>query len=183
MDTKTTLVTYDDYRNLPDDGNRYEIIGGELLMTPAPNTKHQRISHKLEYELEDYIQEHRSGEIFDAPMDVVLSMTDVVQPDLMYISNERSQIITERNIVDIPDLIVEIISETTKVTDQTRKKTLYEKHGLKEYWLVYPDDEKVEQFILQDKKLALNKTFEKSDMLSSKTIEGFTIELNAIFGD
>jgi len=96
MVTQNKLVTYDDYQNLPDDGKRYEIIGGKLYIAPSPNTLHQRISRKLEYELEDYIRKHNSGEIFTAPMDVVLSMTDVVQPDLMYISKERSRIITDK---------------------------------------------------------------------------------------
>jgi Uma2 family endonuclease len=181
MATQTKLITYDDYRKLPDDGKRYEIIGGELVMTPGASHRHQRISHLLEYKLEDYIQKHKSGEILDAPFDVVLSMTDVVQPDLMYISNERSQIITENNIVAAPDLVVEIISESTKTRDQITKKELYEKYRVKEYWLVYPNEEKVEQFVLEDEKLELNETFEKSDMLTAKVIAGFSISLEKIF--
>ena len=181
MATQIKLVTYDDYRNLPDDGKRYEIIEGELFMTPSPKTIHQRISHKLEYKLESYIQKHRSGEIFHAPMDVVLSMTDVVQPDILFISKERSHVITENNIVEAPDWVAEITSESTKVRDQTTKKALYEKYGVKEYWIVYPDDEKVEQFVLQDEKLELQKTVEKSGTLKSEVISGFSLPLKEAF--
>jgi Uma2 family endonuclease len=181
MATQTKLVTYDDYLTLPDDGNQYEVIGGELIMAASPITKHERISRKLLIRLDNYIEKYNIGEVFDAPFDVVLSMTDVVQPDLMYISKERSHIITEKNIVEAPDLVVEIISNRTKVRDQTTKKTLYEEHGVKEYWLVYPNEEKVEQFILKDEELELKQTFKQSDTLSCATIEGFTLPLNKIF--
>jgi Uma2 family endonuclease len=166
---------------LPDDGKRYEIIGGELIMSPGASHHHQRISHLLEYKLEDYIQEHQSGEIIDVPFDVVLSMTDVVQPDLMYISNERSHIIAENNTIAAPDLVVEIISESTKTIDQTRKKALYEEYGVKEYWIIYPNEEKVEQFILQDEQFVLNETFEKTETLNTKIIPGFSVSLTQIF--
>src|SRR5699024_3456521 len=181
MATKTTLVTYDDYRNLPDDGKRYEIIEGRLLMTPAPHTIHQRILGKLYKSISNYTEEQNIGEIFIAPVDVILSMTNVVQPDLMFIAKERSHIITEKNVVAAPDLVAEITSESTKVRDQTTKKALYEKYGVKEYWIIYPDDEKVEQFILQDEKLVLQKTVGKSDLLKPKVISGLSIALEEVF--
>lgn len=96
MATQSKLVTYDDYVTLPDDGNRYEIIGGELLMTPSPTSLHQRISFKLSNSLGNYVGKNDLGYIFYAPMDVVLSFTDVVQPDLMFISKQRSEIISEK---------------------------------------------------------------------------------------
>jgi Uma2 family endonuclease len=181
MATQTKLVTYDDYLTLPDDGKRYEVIEGELIMTTSPITKHERISRKLLIRLDNYIEKHNIGEVFDAPFDVVLSMTDVVQPDLMFISKERSHIITDKNIVEAPDLVIEIISEGTKVRDQTTKKWLYERYGVKEYWIVYPNEEKVEQFILQEEELALKQTFEQPGTLSCKTIKGFTLPLNKVF--
>jgi Uma2 family endonuclease len=181
MATQTKLVTYDDYLTLPDDGKRYEIIGGELIMSPGATDKHQLVSHFLEYELENCMQQHRSGLIYDAPFDVVLSMTDVVQPDLMYISKERSHIITENNIVEAPDLVVEIISESTKVRDQTTKKALYEKYGAKEYWLVYPVEEKVEQFILKDEVFELKDELQASQKIVSNVMDGCSISLEKIF--
>lgn len=181
MDTKTKLVTYDDYRKLPDDGNRYEIIGGELLMTPAPSTSHQRISRKLLIGLSNYIEQENIGEVLYAPVDVVLSMTDVVQPDLVFISKEREHIITKKNIVAAPDLIVEIVSEHTETIDRIRKKELYEQYGVKEYWIVYPEEKQIELYTLKNKSFELTGTFAEPDKLTSKVIDGFSIQLTEIF--
>jgi Uma2 family endonuclease len=181
MPAQTKLVTYDDYRTLPDDGKRYEIIGGELIMRGSPRIIHQIISLNLASKLHSFVSEHNLGRILEASTDVVLSMTDVVQPDILFVSKERSHIITENNIVAAPDLVVEILSESTKVRDKTTKKTLYEKYRAKEYWLIYPVEEKIEQFILQNEQLALNETFEKTDTLSTKVIPGFSVSLTEIF--
>jgi Uma2 family endonuclease len=182
MATQTELFTYDDWLNLPTDCYKYEVIGGKLITRPTPPTIHQIISGNLLVSTTRYLKENKLGELF-RPVDVVLSMTNIVLPDLMFISKERSHIITERNIVEAPDLVVEIISEGTKIIDQTHKKTLYEEYGVKEYWLVYPNEKEVEQFILQDEKLELRETFEQSDTLSCEIIEGFTLPLNKIFAN
>jgi Uma2 family endonuclease len=114
-------------------------------------------------------------------MDVVLSMTDVVQPDIFYISNERSHIITEKNIVEAPDLVVEIISESRKIRDQTTKKALYEKYGVEEYWLVYPDEEKVEQFVLRNEVFELKNELQIPQKIVSSVMDGCSIPLEKIF--
>lgn len=181
MATKTKLVTYDDYRNLPNDGKRYEIIGGELFMTPAPGTVYQRISHKILVQINNYVEKHNLGEFFDAPIDVVLSMTDLVQPDLVYISKEREQIVTKKNIVEAPDLVVEILSENTKTVDRNRKKDLYEKYNVKEYWIVDPAEMQVDQFVLQNEQFVLRSKLEKSDTLTSNVIEDLSMNLDKIF--
>lgn len=181
MDTKIKLVTYDDYRNLPNDGKRYEIIGGELLMTPAPSTIHQRILRKLLIALTNHIDNNNLGEVLCSPVDVVLSMTDVVQPDLVFIAKERSQIITKKNIVDAPDLVIEILSENTAVIDQGQKKKLYEKYGVKEYWIADPETQSIEQNILQEDSFKHTDRLTKSDKLVSQVIDGFTLPLKEIF--
>lgn len=181
MATKTRLVTYDDYRDLPNDGKRYEIIGGELFMAPAPSTEHQRILRKLMVNLSNYVETHNLGEIFFAPIDVVLSMTDLVQPDLVFISKEREQIITKKNIVAAPDLVIEILSENTKDTDRNHKKELYEKYKVKEYWIVDPVEMQVDQFVLQDEQFVLRSKLEKSDTLTSNIIEDLSMNLDKIF--
>ena len=182
MDTKTKLVTYDDYQNLPDDGNRYEIMGGELFMTPAPSTNHQRISRKLLIALNNYVEREGIGEVFDAPIDVVLSMTDVVQPDLLFVSKEREHIITKKNIVAAPDLVAEIISEHTETIDRTRKKDLYAQYGVKEYWLVYPEEKQIERYTLAGEAFELTGTIAGQDSLTSEIMDGFSIQLDEIFG-
>lgn len=181
MATKTKLVTYDDYRDFPNDGKRYEIIGGELYTTPAPSTEHQRILGKLYNSISTHIENKNIGEIFMAPVDVILSMTNVVQPDLVFISKEREQIVTKKNIVEAPDLGVEILSINTKTVDRNRKKELYEKYKVKEYWIVDPAEMQVDQFILQDEQFVLRSTLEKSDTLTSNIIEDLSMNLDKIF--
>ena len=128
--------TYEDYVLMPE-GKRYEIVEGELYMVPAPTTTHQRISRKLEEMLSRFVEERKLGEVFDAPIDVVFSETDIVQPDIIFISNENKNIIKEENIKGAPDLIIEILSPSSAQRDKTIKKKLYAKNGVKEYWLVY----------------------------------------------
>ncbi len=181
MITKEKFVTYDDYLTLPDDGNRYEIIGGELLMTPAPNTIHQRLLLKLSTLLNEHVEKNNLGEIFISLFDVILSMTDVVQPDIMFISKKCSQIITKKNIVEAPDLVIEILSDSTAAIDRNQKKELYEKYGVKEYWMVNPDAKEIEQYLLQDEIYKLNAKLESSEKLVSTVIDGFSLPLQPIF--
>ncbi len=181
MATQTKLVTYDDYQHLPDDGNRYEIIGGELFMAPSPNTKHQKISANLFFLLKAYIVKHNLGELLYAPMDVILSMTDVVEPDLLFIDKRHREIITEKNIVAAPDLVVEILSESTEEIDRNEKKELYEKYKVKEYWMVNPEKQQVEQYVLSEEMLELKGIFNKSDSLTSHVVTGFEIQLEKVF--
>lgn len=181
MATETKLVTYDDYRALPVDGKRYEIIGGELFMTASPNTIHERVSKKLLIILDQYVEKHDLGEVFVAPYDVVLSMTDVVQPDLFFIGKERSEIITKMNVVAAPDLVVEVLSESTAVIDRNRKKALYENYGVKEYWIVDPDENRIQQYVLLDNSFALNAKLDESGKLDSNVVEKFELKLSDIF--
>ena len=127
--------TYEDYLNTPED-KRYELLDGELVMTPAPGELHQSISALLGWRLVQFASENSLGRVYQAPFDVVLSDTDVVQPDLLFVSNERGHIITPANIQGAPDLVVEILSPSTAERDRTFKRTLYAKHGVNEYWMV-----------------------------------------------
>lgn len=178
--TLTQLVTYDDYRHLPDDGKQYQIIEGELYMTPAPTTEHQRISINLSSILHGYVSEHQLGKVFHAPVDVVLSMTDVVQPDILFVAKERQNIITRKNIVSAPDLVIKILSESTVPIDRKRKKELYLRHGVKEYWIVNPETRAVEQLILRKNKYEYS-THSGQDTFASPTIEGLIITADEVF--
>jgi Uma2 family endonuclease len=142
------VLTYDDYRELPNDRNRYEILDGELSVTPAPSTKHQRISGHLFLTLANHILAHQLGDIFAAPADVILAPTTVVQPDLIFIGNDRRGIVTERAIEGPPTLAVEILSPTTHRTDRQTKAQLYAKHGVPHYWLIDPDQQTLEAYEL-----------------------------------
>ncbi len=142
-------LTYEDYLHLlPDDGKRYEIIEGELFVTPAPITKHQIVSLNLSTILHRHVRKHKLGRVLAAPTDVILSRTNVVQPDLLFISKKRQQIITEENIQGAPDLIVEILSEFTEEQDRTLKMQVYARHGVPHYWLIDPERETLEVYEL-----------------------------------
>jgi Uma2 family endonuclease len=179
--TLSRLTTYDDYRQLPDDGKQYQIIGGELYMTPAPSPYHQEISLNLAIILRNYVKQHKMGMVYTAPVDVILSMTDVVQPDLVFIAKNRLNIITKKNIVDAPDLVVEILSEHTETIDRQKKLALYEKHGVKEYWIVDPAEKVIEQFVLKKEKLQLHTKTRKDEKLSAVLMNDFSLPVNQVF--
>src|SRR5690349_19786126 len=143
-----TMLTYEHYLELPNDGRRYEIIEGELYVSPAPTTKHQRATTNLTTTLNVHTRSGRLGEVFTAPTDVVLANTSIVQPDILYISRERRAIITEPNIQGAPDLVVEVISPSSTKTDQETKRDLYAKYGVLHYWVVEPTEEWVRAYDL-----------------------------------
>src|SRR5690625_3599723 len=183
MGTQTKLLTHEDYRSLPDDGNQYQLIAGRLIMSPSPTYFHQIISGNLFRILDPYVYNNKLGKIIYAPFDVVLSMRDVVQPDFMYISAGRVDIIAENNVVEAPDLVIEILSEGTKATDRTRKKTLYEQNGAREYWIVDPTEKTIDQLILRERTFELAGTFDSSQTLTSPALEEFTLPIDQVFID
>jgi len=177
-------LTYEDYLLFPDDGKRHELIDGEHYMTPSPSTRHQKISRNLFYFLEDHLRKCGGGELFDAPMDVVLSDQDVVQPDLLFVSVARKSIITERNIQGPPDLVIEITSEGTRKIDERTKRKLYEGYGVIEYWIVDSELESVKVYQMTEKGYVRNAELsrEKDDMLTTHLLPGLKISLNEVFG-
>src|SRR6266851_2430337 len=131
----STKMTYEDLLLLPEDGLRHEIIDGEHYVSASPVTRHQRVSYRLLLAIGNYLEEHPVGEFFHAPLDIVFSRYDVVEPDLMFISNQRREIITAKNIQGSPDLLIEILSESNRKYDEVTKRALYERTGVGEYWL------------------------------------------------
>lgn len=142
------VLTYDNYSDLPNDRNRYEILDGELWVTPTPSTKHQRISSRLHFVLTQHVLANQLGDVYAVPTDVILAPTTVVQPDLIFIGNDRRGIVTERAIEGPPTLVIEILSVTTRRTDRQTKAQLYAKHGVPHYWLIDPDQQSVEAYEL-----------------------------------
>ena len=181
----TTIIekkkcTYKDYLKAPED-KKYELIEGELIMAPSPIPKHQRISGKIEYELRKFVIENKLGEVFDAPCDVYLDEENVVQPDILFISKERLDIIGEKNIQGAPDLAIEIISESSAYRDMVQKKKLYAIFGVKEYWIVIPEEESIDIYILKDKTYQFYNKYAKDDTLQSHHMENLSIALKGIF--
>jgi Uma2 family endonuclease len=139
-------LTYDDYALLQDDGQRHEIIDGEHYMTPSPVTAHQRAGFRLGLRLGGFVEAHGLGEVFSAPYDVVLSRHDVVQPDLLFIAKQRAGIVGAKNVQGVPDLVIEILSDRTRKLDEEIKLDLYERSGVKEYWVVDPQRRALQVF-------------------------------------
>ena len=131
--------TYEDFVNFPDDGKRHEIIDGEHYVTPSPSLKHQAIVANLIVSVATYLKANPIGFAVGSPLDVVFSELNVVEPDLQYISRERFDILTKQNVRGAPDLVVEILSPSTRRTDEITKRKLYERFGVQEYWVVDPD--------------------------------------------
>lgn len=172
--------TYTDYKNLPEsETKRYELLEGELVMVPSPTTRHQKISANLEDVLRDFVRKQGLGFVHHAPLDVVFSEWDVAQPDIFFISKKRSEIITEENIRGAPDLVIEILSPATAERDRTYKRTLYARHGVKEYWLVDPDQRTIEVMKLGKKGFESAGVYTQS--LTSAILAGLTINLDEVF--
>lgn len=143
---KQTL-DYSDLAHTPDDGNRYEILEGNLLVTPSPAPLHQRISKRLQRQLEAYFETGSIGEVFDAPVDVILTFHDVVAPDLVVVADPKQ--ITKRGIEGAPLLVVEILSPSTRDRDRTVKARRYAEVGIPHYWIADPDVQGIECYRLQ----------------------------------
>ena len=172
-------LTYEDYCRAPDD-KRYELLNGELMMVPAPNTKHQEILGRLYVELDRFVQEHELGKVYLAPLDVVLSNTDVVQPDVLFISRAREHRITDKNVQGAPDLAIEILSPSTADRDLGDKHELYGRHGVLEYWIIDPVAETVTVHRQRDGKLERAGRFGRGESLATAVLEGLALELDDI---
>jgi Uma2 family endonuclease len=130
--------TYREYALLPEDGKRHELIEGEFYVTPSPNPRHQTVSRRLQQILMQQLEDTGIAQVFDAPMDVLLDDSTCVQPDLVVVRTTRAQMITDRAIEGVPDLVVEILSPAHAGNDRFLKRQLYARFGVHEYWIVDP---------------------------------------------
>ncbi len=175
--------SYQDYKNLPEcEGKHYELLDGDLIMTPSPSWKHQQVAGKLEMRLRLFVEQHRLGRVADAPLDVVMG-EDVVQPDILFISRRRSEVIREQEVRGAPDLVVEVLSPSTGKRDRTYKKTLYARLGVREYWLVDPAGEAVEVLVAEGEGFRQFGLYGKGETLRSSILEGLEIRLEEVFAD
>jgi len=142
------VLTYKEYEALPTDGRRYEIHEGELSVTPAPSPQHQLIIRNLFRLLDSHVQSKRIGEVLFAPLDVILSDTSIVQPDIVFLDTTRLSAISRRGVEGPPTLAIEVLSPATTLTDRSTKHQLYARHGVPYFWLVDPEGRSVEAFVL-----------------------------------
>jgi len=132
-------LTYDDFVRFPDDGLRHEIIDGVHYVTASPNLRHQQLLGRLYFAIESALRVQPSGQVFLSPLDVVFTKWDVVEPDLLFVSTAQRHILTKANVQGAPDLVVEIFSPGTQRRDEDIKLRLFEREGVREYWMVDPD--------------------------------------------
>lgn len=150
-----TLLTYRDYAALPDDGRRHELHDGELSVTPAPTPRHQIVIGNFADVLRAHVRATGAGLVLFAPLDVILSPTTVVQPDLVYLDPTRLGQISGRGIEGPPTLVIEVLSPSTAAIDRQTKRRLYARHGVPYFWLVDPEARAVEALVLESQAYVL----------------------------
>jgi Uma2 family endonuclease len=179
-------LTYDDYVQFPDDGMRHELIDGEHFVTPTPIRKHQAISGNLYGSIWSHLRTHPVGRVFAAPFDVILSEHDVVEPDLLFLTNERlSEVATTPWVKGAPSLVVEIGSPSTRRRDATIKRRLYERFGVDEYWIVDPELDTIDVYRRIEGRFqrTAQLSLEADDGLTTHLLPGLTLPLSTIFED
>jgi Uma2 family endonuclease len=177
------IVTIAELDAMPDDGNRYEIIEGELFLSKAPGIPHQRVFGEVFDSFRSYLREQPIGEIIATP-GLILSETDAVIPDLAFILNERaSQVITGDRLTGAPDLVVEILSPglDNLRRDRIAKRQMYARFGVKEYWILDPHNRIVEVYVLRGRVLELISTLGTGDELTTPVLPGFCCDVDSIF--
>jgi len=174
-------LTYEEFRQLPDDGKRYELIHGEVHLSPAPNTRHQWVSHNLDMSVGIHVQQNRLGEVWVAPLDVRLSEDTAVQPDLIFVSNARAEIIHEDYIAGAPDLVVEVLSPSTARHDRATKLRIYAEAGVPHVWFLDPLAKTVEQLKLQGSKYVVDSVLAGDQVLKSDLFPGWELPLDKLF--
>ncbi len=179
-----TKMTIADLDRFPDDGNRYELIDGELFVSAAPLISHQRVLKRLFRKLDEFTESHDLGEVYCAPCDVDLALPRPtgdtrVQPDLLFVSKARVHIIQER-VQGAPDLVVEILSESTARVDLYEKRDAYRAAGVPEYWIVNPHNQTVTVYRFQTSDAPL--VLSREEALTTPLLPGFELPVAYIFG-
>ena len=177
------LITVAELDCLPDDGNRYELIEGELFVSTAPGLPHQRVAGNLYFSLRSHLKENPSGEVILTP-GVIFSEYSAVIPDLVYVNNDRAQgIIANNRFVAAPDLVIEIVSPGKENEDRDRvvKRQAYGKYGVKEYWIVDPQQRTVEVYRLKGRTLRLTEQLSQADELRSTLLPGYRCQVASLF--
>ncbi len=173
-------ATYEDYSKTPE-GGKYQLIGGEIIEMTSPTPYHQEILQNLNYYLSIFVRENKLGKIYIAPTDVYFSKTETYQPDILFLLGENLDKLKEKKIEGAPDLVIEILSPSTGYYDVKYKKSVYEKFGVKEYWIVDPKDKTVEIYENTNGKFLLISDLTKANIAKSKLLAGFEVELSRIF--
>jgi Uma2 family endonuclease len=177
----STKFTYEDLQHIPPDRNRYEIVDGELFVTAAPITLHQRIVGNLFAYLWQYVRKHKLGEVFVAPLDVVFSFSTVLEPDVIFVSKARQHIVGEKNLSGTPDLVVEVLSESTAKLDREVKPKQYALYGVPEFWRIDPEGRSIDVFRLEQGEYELVARLGWGDTLTSPLFPGLRLPVASLW--
>lgn len=176
--------TYEDYRRLPDDGQRYEVIRGVLFVNPAPALLHQYVSSELLWRVQTFVRKRRLGFVLGAPLDLKLpgAITDPVQPDLLFVRREKAPDWTRQSLAGVPDLVVEIVSPSSRRVDRTIKLAAYQDAGVPEYWLIETEARTVEIYVLSNAgRYVVHNSTGIGGLVSSKILTGFRVKVRSLF--
>lgn len=174
-------LTVENYKLLPETGPRYQLIEGDLYMAPAPNRYHQDISRNLEYILLEYLDDHPIGALYHAPFDVFLDETNVFQPDILFVSNQRRHILTDAGAEGAPDFIVEILSPKTAKLDLVNKRRQFARHGVDELWIIDPVEKTVAIHRFAENPDAAVAVVKEGEPLSTPHFPGLNIDTHRVF--
>ena len=176
-----TGFTYDDLQDFPDDNFRREHIDGELIVTAAPSIRHQRVVRKLTTRLDDYAEEH-GGEVFPAPTDVYLAPENVVEPDVIFLRAESLSKLEKNYVRSAPDIVVEVSSPSTRQLEIVRKRELYERFGVPEFWYVDLEADRIEIYRLEEMRYLRPLILMRGDTLESPQLPGFSVQIDYLLG-
>lgn len=181
--TALRKLSYEDYALIPDDGRRHEVLDGLHVMSPAPRTRHQRLVLDLAADLRHHARRHGLGQVFVAPFDVLLSDHDIVQPDVLFVADARLGIVDDANCKGAPDLVVEVLSESTRRRDLVGKRLTYERAGVAEYWAVDPAVDAVLVFRpgADGRYVRTDVSAETGDALETPLLPGWELSLADLF--
>jgi Uma2 family endonuclease len=174
-------VTYDDILSLGESNQRIELFDGEVIMSAMPTVEHQYIATRLSFLLSSYVETRNLGLVLGAPVDVVLSKHIVFQPDVSFLSRERSYVNDGKKYTASPDLVVEILSESTEERDRTLKFREYARGGAREYWLVSPEKKNIEVYANSDRGFQLVKIFSDKETMSTPLFPDAEFNLRGVF--
>lgn len=181
--TKQDGYTYEDYLKIPEEpGYRFEILGGSLVKEPSPSVHHQRVCLSLSRQLASFFEDFDpEGEIFVAPLDVTLTDINVLQPDILFVSGARKGIMRRERIDGACDLVVEIMSPANRRKDRLRKMEIYRKAGIPHYWIVDPEENTLEAFVLRSGNYALVAAGGPGDKFVHPDFPGLDLDLDRVF--
>ncbi len=182
---RDTRLTYDDFVRFPDDGMRHELIDGVHYVTPSPVLRHQQLLGRLHLAIASFLEERPDlGQVFLSPLDTVFSPWDVVEPDLVFVAGDQLDILTEPNIQGAPALVVEILSPGTRRRDLGIKRDLFDRGGVREYWVIDPKALDVAVYRRAPDGDFPKVAHERADadaVLTTPLLPGFTLSLTRLF--